>query len=139
MWGNSYNNFQIMAHPDKESYNKGFFATLATTPASALSGEAIGQSIADKWRGVPQATYRINPDAQTLIITPYQNKEGTLMYNQPREIPLKMIGELWKHDHPDSSTSLFNQGLNALKTGVGNAAQALGTEEHAIIDPLLNK
>ena len=139
MWGNGYNSFQVQEHQDKVSYDRSFMKTLFTTPASLVSGEAITQSIADKYRGVPQATYRINPESQTLIITPYRNKEGTVMYNQPREIPLKAIGDLWKNNHPDSSESLWNKGINVLKTGIGSAAQALGTEEHNLVDQYLPK
>ncbi len=118
MWGDKYNSFQLVGRPDSDSFNddKNFLQSLGNIPS--LSPSAIGQSIADVTRGTPQATYRVDPETKSLIITPFRNKEGTLMLNQPRSIPLQFIGDTWKQNHPAPST---------INTWMQSATKMIGT------------
>ncbi len=45
------------------------------------------------------------------------------MLNQPREIPLKVIGDLWKQNHPDSSHTEWNKFVKGITSGVSEGIE----------------
>ncbi len=115
MWPN-YNDVQLVSRPDLNSFNdnKGVVQTLFNLPRPSIS--KMGASVADLYRGVPEAAYSYNPSNDSIVVKLYRNKEGTVLNPLSREIPVKEIGDLWREQH--SNPTLKDTAIKGAKATI---------------------